>query len=57
MNYAALNIVVRRRLDDMSARSFSLQDVAASIDGAAKEMQNRLALDYHLILNHYLHIQ
>jgi|SRR3990167_431518 len=44
MNYAALNIVVRRRLDDMSARSFSVPDVAAALDGAAKELQNRLGL-------------
>src|SRR3990167_3360830 len=44
MNYAALNIVVRRRLDDMSARSFSMPDTAAAIDGAAKELQNRLSL-------------
>jgi len=44
MQYPALNIVVRRRLDDMSARSFSLPDVAAALDGAAKEIQNRLGL-------------
>ena len=44
MNYAALNITVGRRLDDMSARSFSIQDRASAIDGAAKEIQNRLGL-------------
>lgn len=44
MNGGALSITIGRRLDDMSGRSFSVQDRASAIDGAAKEIQNRLGL-------------